>query len=138
MIILGTLGILGMIAPQAVVHLFRDDPRVVEIGALALRFQCVAVSFQSFSVTANMMFQSVGRSREASFLATLRSGLFYIPLLIILPRFMGLMGIQSAQIWSDILTTAVCLPFVIRFFREIPKEDQETAIHIAYRRTTGK
>ena len=138
MIILGTLGILGMIAPQAVVHLFRDDPRVVEIGALALRFQCVAVFFQSFSVTANMMFQSVGRSREASFLATLRSGLFYIPLLIILPRFMGLMGIQSAQMWSDILTTAVCLPFVIRFFREIPKEDQEAAIDIAYRRTTGK
>ena len=138
MIILGTLGILGMIAPQAVVHLFRDDPRVVEIGALALRFQCVAVFFQSFSVTANMMFQSVGRSREACFLATLRSGLFYIPLLIILPRFMGLMGIQSAQMWSDILTTAVCLPFVIRFFREIPKEDQEAAIDIAYRRATGK
>ena len=138
MIILGTLGILGMIAPQAVVHLFRDDPRVVEIGALALRFQCVAVFFQSFSVTANMMFQSVGRSREASFLATLRSGLFYIPLLIILPRFMGLLGIQSAQMWSDILTTAVCLPFVIRFFREIPKEDQEAAIDIAYRRATGK
>jgi hypothetical protein len=40
--------------------------------------------------------------------------------------------------WSDILTTAVCLPFVIRFFREIPKEDQEAAIDIAYRRTTGK
>ncbi len=51
---------------------------------------------------------------------------------------MGLMGIQSAQMWSDILTTAVCLPFVIRFFREIPKEDQEAAIDIAYRRTTGK
>ena len=85
-----------------------------------------------------MMFQSVGRSREASFLATLRSGLFYIPLLIIFPRFMGLLGIQSAQMWSDMLTTAVCLPFVIRFFREIPKEDQEAAIDIAYRRATGK
>lgn len=137
-IILGTLGVLGMIAPDAIVHLFRDDPRVVEIGALALRFQCIAVFLQAFSVTSNMMFQSVGRSREASFLATLRSGLFYIPLLLILPRFIGLLGIQSAQMWSDILTTAVCVPFVIRFFREIPKEDQETEIDIAYRRAVGK
>jgi putative MATE family efflux protein len=132
MIILGTLGILGMIAPQAVVHLFRDDPRVVEIGALALRFQCVAVFFQSFSVTANMMFQSVGRSREASFLATLRSGLFYVPILIILPRFIGIRGIQSAQMWSDMLTTLVCVPFVVCFFKEIPGEDQETETDILY------
>ena len=137
-VILGTLGILGMIAPAPVVHIFRDDPRVVEIGAAALRFQCIAVFFQAFSVTANMMFQSVGRSREASFLATLRSGLFYVPLLLILPRFMGLLGIQSAQMWSDLLTTAVCIPFVVRFFKEIPKEDQVVQIDLEYQKLTGK
>ena len=137
-VILGTLGILGMIAPAPVVHLFRDDPKVVEIGATALRFHCLAIFFQAFSVCANMMFQSVGRSREASFLASLRSGLFYIPILIILPRFMGLLGIQSAQMWSDFLTTAVSVPFVILFFREIPKEDMETMIDFAYRRAVGK
>ena len=133
-VILGTLGVLGMIVPEAVVHIFRDDPRVVEIGAVALRFQCVAVFFQAFSVSANMMFQSVGRSREASFLATLRSGLFYVPILIILPRFIGIRGIQSAQMWSDMLTTLVCLPFVVRFFKEIPAENQETETDILYRR----
>ena len=85
-----------------------------------------------------MMFQSVGRSREASFLATLRSGLFYVPLLIILPPFLGILGIQSAQMWSDILTTAVCVPFVIRFFREIPAEDQETEIDRRYRAVVNK
>ena len=138
MVILGTLGILGMIAPDAVVRVFRDDPRVVEIGATALRFQCVAVFFQSFSIASNMMFQSVGRSREASFLATLRSGLFYIPILLILPRFLGLLGIQSAQMWSDILTTCVSLPFVVRFFREIPGDDMESEIDISYRCASEK
>lgn len=137
-IILGTLGILGMIMPEAVVHLFRDDPEVVIIGATALRFQCIAVFMQAFSVSANMMFQSIGRSREASFLATLRSGLFYIPLLIILPRFAGLLGIQSAQLWSDLLTTLVCVVFVTRFFKEIPREDQQAEIDSAYLRAVGK
>jgi Na+-driven multidrug efflux pump len=85
-----------------------------------------------------MMFQSVGRSREASFLATLRSGLFYVPLLLILPRFAGLLGIQSAQMWSDMLTTAVCIPFVVSFFKEIPKEDQVVQIDLEYQKLTGR
>jgi hypothetical protein len=128
MVILGVLGVLGMIAPGPVIHVFRDDPEVVRIGATALRFQCVAVLFQPFTVTANMMFQSVGRSREASFLATLRSGLCYVPLLLILPRFMGLLGIQSAQMWSDLLTLLICLPFVVRFFAEIPEDEWKTFV----------
>ena len=137
MVFLGILGILGMIAPGPVVHVFRDDPKVVEIGATALRFQCVAVLFQPFTVTANMMFQAVGRSRVASFLATLRSGLCYIPILLILPRFTGLLGIQSAQMWSDFLTLLISVPFVVRFFREIPEEDYETAQDLHYRESTA-
>ena len=137
MVFLGILGILGMIAPGPVVHVFRDDPKVVEIGATALRFQCVAVLFQPFTVTANMMFQAVGRSRVASFLATLRSGLCYIPTLLILPRFTGLLGIQSAQMWSDFLTLLISVPFVVRFFREIPEEDYETAQDLHYRESAA-
>lgn len=133
--ILGTLSVLGAISPGPVVHIFRDDPRVVEIGALALRFQCAAVFFLPFSVCASMMFQSVGKSREASFMATLRSGLCYIPLLIILPRFIGLLGIQSAQMWSDMLTCLLCAPLVIKFFRELPREDQETGLDRRYQQS---
>ena len=131
-IALGVLAIVGFMFPGPIVGLFRDDPEVIRIGAKALRFQCVAVVMQPFSVTTNMMFQSIGRSKEASFLALLRSGLYYIPLLMILPLFMGLTGIQSAQMFSDILTTLTCVPFVMRFMRETPDEDQESEIDRLY------
>ena len=130
--VLGVLALLGFLFPGPIVQIFRDDPRVVEIGAKALRFQCVAIVLQPFSVTTNMMFQSIGRSKEASFLALLRSGLYYIPLLVILPLFMGLTGIQSAQMFSDMLTTLTCIPFVARFMRETPAEDQESEIDRLY------
>ena len=68
-------------------------------------------------------------------MATLRSGLCYIPFLIILPRFIGLLGIQSAQMWSDLLTSLLCAPFVIKFFRELPREDQETELDRRYQQT---
>ena len=40
--------------------------------------------------------------------------------------------------WSDLLTTAVCIPFVVRFFKEIPKEDQVVQIDLEYQKLTGK
>ena len=132
MAVLGILAILGFMFPGPVVQLFRDDPRVVEIGSRALRFQCIAVVMQPFSVTANMMFQSIGRSKEASFMAMLRSGLYYIPSLLILPLFLGLTGIECAQMVSDILTTLTCIPFVVRFMRETPEEDQVSEIDRLY------
>ena len=117
MLVLGILAIFGFLFPEPIVRLFRDDPQVVEIGSRALRFQCIAVVMQPFSVTSNMMFQSIGRSKEASFMAMLRSGLYYIPSLLILPLFLGLTGIECAQMVSDILTTLTCIPFVARFMR---------------------
>ena len=132
MVVLGILAIFGFMFPGPVVQLFRDDPRVVEIGSRALRFQCIAVVMQPFSVTANMMFQSIGRSKEASFMAMLRSGLYYIPSLLILPLFLGLTGIECAQMVSDILTTLTCIPFVVRFMRETPEEDQVSEIDRLY------
>ena len=132
MAVLGILAIFGFMFPGPVVQLFRDDPRVVEIGSRALRFQCIAVVMQPFSVTANMMFQSIGRSKEASFMAMLRSGLYYIPSILILPLFLGLTGIECAQMVSDILTTLTCIPFVVRFMRETPDEDLISEIDRLY------
>ena len=132
MAVLGVLAVLGFLFPAPIVQLFRDDPQVVEIGSRALRFQCIAVIMQPFSVTSNMMFQSIGRSKEASFMAMLRSGLYYIPALLILPMFLGLTGIECAQMVSDILTTLTCIPFVARFMRETPDKDQVSEIDRLY------
>ena len=132
-IVLGALAVVGFLFPAPIVGIFRDDPAVIEIGAKALRFQCIAVVLQPFSVTSNMMFQSIGRSKEASFLALLRSGLYYIPALLVLPLFLGLTGIQSAQMVADMLTTLTCIPFVVKFMQTTPALDEVSEIDMMYR-----
>ena len=131
-IVLGALAVVGFLFPAPIVGIFRDDPAVIEIGAKALRFQCIAVVLQPFSVTSNMMFQSIGRSKEASFLALLRSGLYYIPALLVLPLFLGLTGIQSAQMVADMLTTLTCIPFVVKFMQITPALDEVSEIDMMY------
>ena len=56
----------------------------------------------------------------------LRSGLCYIPLLLLLPPFMGFLGIQCSQMVADILSALISVPFVIKFLKTIPSEDMHT------------
>jgi len=71
------------------------------------------------------MFQSIGKNGVATFLSMLRSGLFLIPILVVLSKTLGLTGIEIAQPVSDILTFVVSVPFVIRFLKALKQLEAE-------------
>ncbi len=121
-LLLGLAALGCMIFAGPLVRLFQPDPAVVEIGIPALRYQCAACFFTPLSTCANMCFQSVGLSGRSSVLSALRSGLFFIPLIIILPRFMELTGVQITQAISDVLAFAVSLPMILKFLRRLPQD----------------
>ena len=104
------------------IQIFRDDPDVITIGIPALQAQCIALFFVPFQVCNNMMFQSIGYKFNATFLSTLRNGLFFIPILLIFSFVWGLTGIQIAQAVSDVMTCFACIPFTVSFFSKLPKE----------------
>lgn len=110
-IFLIVMAALGFAFAQPLVGIFRkDDPDVIRIGTLALRMQCIVFPLSAWIVMCNMMLQSIGRATKASIVAAARQGLFFIPLILILPHFMGLFGVQSCQMFSDIGSFALSLP----------------------------
>ena len=115
-------GIFGFVFAEPIVKLFRDDPRVVEIGVKALRMTVPALLILPISTAANMLCQSIGKAKQASFLASTRSGLFYIPVLVVASRIAGLTGIQMSQIIADVLAVCVTIPILYEVFREFPKQ----------------
>lgn len=121
-IMLGIFSITGMVFAKQLVAFFRDDAKVVEIGAFALKIQCISLYFIPFSVCGNMMFQSIGKSNTATFLSSLRGGLCFIPILFLFHFMFGLLGIQIAQTAADILASMITIPFVIRFFKFLPPD----------------
>ena len=125
-ILMTMLATLGFLFSAEIIRVFRDDDMVVYYGIPALRFMCIAVVVQPISVVGNMLFQSIGEARKASILSMLRSGLCYIPLLIVLPLFMGFLGIQCSQMCADILSALISIPFLLKFFSGLPKEDKHT------------
>lgn len=74
---------------------------------------------------ANMLFQSIGKYWTATFLSSARQGIFFLPLILILPKYWQLTGVQMTQMLADLLTVACCIPFLLQFFRDLKKLEEE-------------
>ncbi|MBQ3790525.1 MAG: MATE family efflux transporter [Lachnospiraceae bacterium] len=109
---------------ERVVGIFRNDPTVIEIGTRALRLQCAAIIFLPPTMVTEMLLQSTGQRLSASLLSALRSGIFFIPLLLILSRLRGLYGIEEAQPLAYFLAFFPSVFFAIRMLKDkMPRED---------------
>lgn len=109
-----------LVAPH-IVKLFRSEDIIVQIGSQALRYICVAMCLMPTIMAANMTFQSVGMSGKAFFLACAQNGLFFIPLILVLPRFFGIIGIEIAQPISFAIAAIVSVPFLVKFYKALDK-----------------
>lgn len=109
-----------LVAPH-IVKLFRSEDIIMQIGSQALRYICVAMCLMPTIMAANMTFQSVGMSGKAFFLACAQNGLFFIPLILVLPRFFGITGIEIAQPISFAIAAIVSVPFLVKFYKALDK-----------------
>lgn len=103
---------------EPIMRWFRDDPEVVRVGSLMLAFLCVTIPLMGFSTYVNQLYQSLGFAIGATILASCRQGIFFVPLVFLLPYFFGLEGIVAVQAGADLCTFLVSIPFLIYFFKK--------------------
>lgn len=109
----------GIVFAGPLISLFRKDPDVIRIGTTALRFQCAVFFFNAWIVMTNMLLQTIGKALKASIVSAARQGVFFIPLIIILPRIFGLIGVQMCQMVSDVFTLALSIPMALGVLKEM-------------------
>ena len=109
-------------APTLVEMFRRGDEQVKAIGVVALRAQCLTFPLSAWITLSNMMMQTIGKSVRASFLAMARQGIFFVPAVLILPRLLGLLGLQISQPVADVVTFAAAIPLQLSTFREMDAE----------------
>lgn len=95
------------------------DTEVIEIGGTMLRYLCMSLLVLGYSTFVNQLFQGLGYVAPATFLASCRQGVFFIPLILILPRQIGLTGIQLTQAIADLLTCVISIPFHLWMVRRL-------------------
>jgi len=121
-IFLFIVSILGYINAPVLVSVFRKgDPDVTAVGIAALRYMCISFTLTGGMVMSNMLLQSIGMAFQASVLAAARQGLFFLPLIFILPKFFGLQGVEMCQMVSDILAFCIAMPMSLSVMHKMKK-----------------
>ena len=101
------------------IELFRNDFYVISIGTRALRYQLLTFPLWSFILMSNMIMQTCRKTFRANLLAASRQGLFFIPLIFILPHYLGLTGVEICQACGDFITLLLTAPIMFFAFREM-------------------
>ena len=122
--LIAVLCTLAFINAPLIISLFRSEELVIKIGSAALRLMCFGLLLLPTVSVTNMLFQGIGESKKALFVACLQSGAFFIPLVVILTRAFGVNGLICATPLSYLLAFSVALPMVVKFMRNLIKKEE--------------
>lgn len=122
-VVCSTFAVLTLAFAQQIMLWFTQDMQVVQLGAETLHILGFAMPLLAFSTYVNHLYQSLGFRFQATFLASCRQGIFFLPVIILLPLKLGLVGVQAAQPLADILSFVISIPFIIYFYRRHIKEN---------------
>lgn len=120
LLVISAVGII--FAPQ-IVTLFRaEDPVLIEIGAVTLRWQCAAFPLVGLFTATGMLFQNIRMTFPATLLSVCRNGLFFLPALLLLPIWLDMRGVQMAQAVADLLTFVLAVPYAVWINRKLKND----------------
>jgi len=106
--------------PQVFIGIFTDDAELIALTSHAIRRIMATAYLIGLIIIGSTVFQSIGKPVQAFVTSTARATLFLIPLILILPRFIGLNGVwwsfPIAEILTFCLTMSLFVP-QIRIFR---------------------
>lgn len=104
--------------------LFNQNPVIVDYGKWLLISQVALYPAFGLCYMMTITYQTIGDSRYGLFLSLIRQGLFYIPFILILPKFFNVAGIYFSQPAADILTIIVCI-FSIKPMKKIASANMQ-------------
>ena len=106
--------------PGAIVKLFNSlDVGLLDLGKEGLRLGLMALPFVGFQVVAGNFFQSMGKAKIAVFLTLLRQVIILIPLIFLLPNFLGLKGIWLSMPISDFCSAIVVVFILVNHWKKL-------------------
>lgn len=102
------------------------DPEMIEIGALAIRLQAIALIAHGWVATVNWACAALGYARGAVLLATSRQGTFFLPLVWPVSHFFGAAGVASVQALADFLSVILAAP-MLRHVKKMIRDAEKGA-----------
>lgn len=123
-ICVSTIGwILVAFFPEFVLSIFgKNDPAMIEYACKAMRTFLGAVFVAGFSIVTSNYFQSVGKAPQAIVMSLARQIIALLPLMLILPIFMGIDGVLMSGFFADIISVCIGITLMVIEWRKLNKQ----------------
>ncbi len=109
--------------PSFVIGLFgAQDELYMEFAVLTFRIFLMFVTLTCTIKMCSIFFQAVGKPINAAIVSLARDIIFFVPLVIILPNFMGVKGALWAAPIADVIGIIVTIILLVVFFKSLNKE----------------
>lgn len=134
-VVLVCLAALGILFARPVANLVAGaSPEALDIASFTLRVQLTVFPLSAWVVLCNMMLQNIGITGKATLLALARQGLTFIPLVLLLPGLMELLGftpllgIELVQAIADVIAFLIAIPLGMSEIRKLMRlRDEENS-----------
>lgn len=113
--------VLAVFAPS-LSGLFSTNSEVIEISAAIIRYQCISLPFLSFYAVSSMLMQNIGQYFKALWISVARQGIFFIPVIWILPDIMGTTGIYVSQTVADLMAFVFAVVILLFNYSKVFRE----------------
>ncbi|MFV9483432.1 MATE family efflux transporter [Christiangramia sp. ASW11-125] len=110
-----------MIFAPDIVAIFTTEPSILEQTPSAMRWVFAAIPIVTIQLIGAAYFQAIGKAMPAFLLTLSRQGFIFIPLVLILPKYYGELGVWISFPIADVLSTIITAYFLNREIRHTLK-----------------
>ncbi len=111
--------VIMQVYPMWIIQYFSREPALTLLGVNCMRTAALFIPLIGPVLILSTVLQAAGKGMEAMSLSLCRQIGFFLPLLIILPRYYSLNGIWMAFSISELLAACLALGFLLRLWREL-------------------
>ena len=104
--------------PEPCARLFTTDPELIRLSVNGLRIMMAAFMLVGSQMVITNFFQSIGKAKVSMVLSLSRQMLFLLPMLLVMPLFMGVDGVWWAMPVSDTIAEIVTVALMMSYMRK--------------------
>lgn len=115
--------------PEPCARLFTTDPELIRLSVNGMRIMMAAFVLVGSQMVITNFFQSIGKAKISMFLSLSRQMIFLLPMLLLLPLFLGVDGIWWAMPISDTIAEIVAVVMMMTYMRKFKEQHKLLTEH---------
>lgn len=102
-----------------ILSIFKPTTQVLELAKQFMVGFALSTVLMSISNIVGVYYQAIGKGLPALILSVARQGIFFIPIILILPNILGINGVIYAQALADILTLGLSIMMFLPTYKKL-------------------